>query len=620
MTKKEEISLAIIASDLHKSKLYSTILTSEHAIVPSLMTFDSVAHNVIKSYDIFIIDIGTRTELQAIEGWEFDSEKKIIFITPYSLKNSKLAKYKYCFILQKPLDSKHLLRMIGSFLVEIRKFNYITSKKNILASMIEDSLFRMAVYNLRGILEYANLKYLIANKIDNDMVSELHFDAMTRCTTEFNDIISALQKNDYFTLESKQQESWYQSHFYFIQNRSFVVHICIDITTQKNHLIELQREALFFQKTNEGLAIVSEKGIILSINDAFSRITGYTIEEAVGRSISLLNSGLHTKDFYEHMWDMLMFHGRWQGEIWNRRKNFEVYPEWLSITASIDPVTNKKSYLALFTDISSIKEADKKIKFYANHDPLTGLLNKNQFENILSHTIDSCERNNRKFALLFLDLDHFKEVNDTFGHTVGDILLKTIAGIFKKILRKEDVIARIGGDEFTIIIDNIKDEIDILIVAKNLNDAVREPIIIDGNSCEVSLSIGIALYPIHGSDKTALTKNADSAMYEVKKNGRDGTMIYHSKLSEDLLRRILLQSELKLAVAHNEIEIYFQPVYDTRSCSMIGCEVLARWFHKTHGFIPPDEFIAIAETSSLISLLDTQMMRNLFSVMGSFLV
>jgi diguanylate cyclase (GGDEF)-like protein/PAS domain S-box-containing protein len=604
--------IALFSSATERLSLYKDILKENNIVLDANHSLEDTK-SFLHLYDIVIFDISSKSEMQDLEFLEMDENKRIIFLTSFSIKNSKFTQYRYCFTLLKPIELKHFIRILNSFLLEIKKFNYIKSKKDILAHTIEDSPFRMAVYDLRGALQYANIKYLIANKIFQ-VDAPLYFDDMTRCTLVFEEIVAKLLKMESLTTESKQEENWFQSFFYFIENKNFVVHICIDITPTKNQIITLQREALFFNNTSEGLAIIDERGIILSINEAFCKITGYTIDEAINKPISILNSGLHTKDFYEHLWDMLKYHGRWQGEIWNRRKNSEVYPEWLSITASIDPITTKKTYLALFTDISSIKEADQKIKFYANHDALTGLLNKNQFENMLKHTIDSSIRNNKKFALFFIDIDYFKDINDTYGHNIGDMLLKTVASLFQKNLRKEDIVARIGGDEFSIIVENFKDEKDILTIANNLNNAIRQPIVIEGHSCEVSFSIGISLYPLHGSDKVSLIKNADSAMYEVKKNGRDGAMLYHHDMSKELARRVSLQTDLRNAIANNEIEAYFQPVVHMATNQVTGCEVLSRWTHFSKGFIAPDEFIAIAENNGTIGILDESIMKKVFSV------
>jgi diguanylate cyclase (GGDEF)-like protein/PAS domain S-box-containing protein len=459
-------------------------------------------------------------------------------------------------------------------------------------------------------LVYANKEYLIANNITLEKETTT-FDMLINCNVDFNEILANLSKYGGYVSEQQKDGVWYKSYFYYIKDASYVSHICTDVTDIQLELTSLKKEALFFKETNEGVMISDQNGYVESVNDAFCKITGYTKDEIIGKCSSVLSSGMHTKDFYEHMWDSLKYYGSWQGEIWNRRKNGEVYPEWLSISKSEEKRTNKITYLALFTDISSVKEADKKIHFYANHDHLTGLVNKAQFENMLKHSISSASRHDRKFALLFLDLDHFKEVNDTYGHNVGDMLLKIVASRFKKVIRKEDVIARIGGDEFNIILDDIQNESDAIVIAQKLIETVKEPIVIEGHNCYVTLSIGVSIFPNHGSNEIELTKNADAAMYEVKKNGRNDVLVYEKDFTQKLQEKVSLKNDLNLAIKNDEIEIYFQPVMNHKG-ELVSAEVLSRWNHQDRGFVPPDEFIQIAEKNGSILKLGQNIVKLAF--------
>ena len=386
-----------------------------------------------------------------------------------------------------------------------------------------------------------------------------------------------------------------------MDDESSIVEVSIDQTENKLHLESLKKSAQFFEQSNEGAIITDKDGIIITTNSSFCNITGYTKDEAIGNSTSLLNSGIHDKSFYENMWDSLSHYSKWQGEIWNKRKNGEVYPEWLSITKLIDPRSKEINYMAIFTDITSLKEADKKLHFYANHDHLTGLLNKVQFENILNQTINSAVRNNKKFALMFIDLDYFKDVNDTSGHNVGDMVLKEVSSRFLKTLRKEDIVARIGGDEFNVIVDNIIQESDIILLADKLNEAIKKPFHIDGKRFYLSLSIGISIFPYHGLNVIDLQKNADSAMYEVKENGRNGVLLYNKKFTDTLMKKVSLHSDLKKAIKNEEFEVYYQPVVDTKKNIIVGAEALIRWNHSKKGFISPEEFIHVAEHHGLIN-------------------
>lgn len=348
------------------------------------------------------------------------------------------------------------------------------------------------------------------------------------------------------------------------------------------------------------MIIADSKNKIISINRAFSLITGYTRDEIIGKTPSILQSGIHEKEFYEYMWDSLQHNGRWQGEIWNKRKNGEIYPEWLSVTKLTEVNAEDATYMAIFTDISSLKETDKKLHYYANFDQLTGLCNRVQFENLFNHALSSAKRRGKKLALMFIDLDHFKEVNDTHGHAIGDIMLRHIAKKIQKTLRQSDVIARIGGDEFNVLIEGLEYYEDALELANKINEAVKAPIEIEGNVFFMSLSIGIAIYPDHGEDAGTLSKHADTAMYEIKSRGRNGVMVYNTLFTDKVLKRSALMSDLNLAIAQDQFEMYYQPIVCLKTDALLGAEALLRWHHPTRGTVAPREFIAFAEENNLI--------------------
>ena len=444
---------------------------------------------------------------------------------------------------------------------------------------------------------YANNLYLLDNNIDI-ITNELTFDGMERYKIKYDEVKYNLLKNDKYIIDTQTDSGWFRSYFYFIKNKNFIIHVCDNITDFQTLISSLRKEAMFFKQTNEGIMVTDENAIIESVNTAFCRATEYTKDESIGRPASILSSGMHGADFYEHMWDSLIVKNSWSGEIWNRRKNGEIYPEYLSITKSIDS-NGKVNYLALFTDLSYLKESDNKVKFYATHDPLTGLMNKVQFTNMLKHIIETSKRHSRVFALMFLDLDHFKEVNDTYGHSVGDSLLKIVASKFRKALRKEDVLARIGGDEFNIIAENINNYDGVLAIANKLIKELKDPIMIDGNQCVVGLSIGISVFPKHGDNIDDLVNNADAAMYDVKNKGRNGVIVYESSLTDKLKERVYLSNEIKKAVKTSEFKVYFQPFFN-KELRMVGAEAYARWKHPTYGYISPDVFIKIAEKNGSI--------------------
>lgn len=291
------------------------------------------------------------------------------------------------------------------------------------------------------------------------------------------------------------------------------------------------------------------------------------------------------------MWESLKNHSTWRGEIWNKRKNGEIYPAWLSIAKALNPKYNEEFYIAIFTDISSLKEADKKIHFYANHDILTKLANRVQFESHLKSTIESCKRRESKMALFFIDLDKFKDINDTYGHTIGDEMLKIVAKRLEQSIRKEDFIARLGGDEFVLIIKDVKNSEDMITLACKLNENIKEPITLDDKVFFMTLSIGISIFPEDGKDSEDLIKHSDAAMYEVKENGRNSYQLYNQNMSDKISLKVTIQNELKIAISKDEFEMYYQSVVDIKSNQIIGAEALVRWNHKNRGILTPIHFI-----------------------------
>ena len=285
----------------------------------------------------------------------------------------------------------------------------------------------------------------------------------------------------------------------------------------------------FFEATSNGVLIVDPSNTIIAINPAFSRITGYENNEAVGRKANILNSGRQNKSFYTAMWNELNIDGRWEGEIWNRRKDGEIYPEWLSITAVKDKTDNVQSYVGIFSDISSIKTSEDKLIQLAFYDPLTCLPNRVLFHDRLNHTLTHAKREKDNFAVYFLDLDGFKQINDSYGHLAGDTVLLETANRLKECIRASDTVARLAGDEFTIIAEKISDPADITTIAKKIMTAIAKDFHVNGHRVSCGISIGVAVYPASASNVETLMEKADAAMYEVKKSGKHGFRLHASQ-------------------------------------------------------------------------------------------
>ncbi|MBF0266749.1 MAG: diguanylate cyclase, partial [Gammaproteobacteria bacterium] len=558
----------LIVQNENSLQSYKRLLTAKNYNVYDERVLNSKRHRI--NQDLIVIDIYDKQGLSLLENIVFKENSYVILISPFLQQMIHLPGTLgnlYVFYLCKPLDVNRLTAFLSESCEKIEKNSYLKTKEKILIKTIDDSPLRIAVYSHLGELLYANPTYLLENRIEDR--ENFKFENLINCTKSFQEIVHNVKSKHIFNVEKKVHNKWYRSFFYATSHEN-IVHLLSDETEHISYLESLKKSAQFFDHSNEGVVITDKETKILAINQSFSEISGYTKEESIGQPINILSSGSHSNNFYKNMWDSLKHYGKWQGEIWNKRKNGEIFPEWLSIKLLKDPETGDINYMAIFTDISRLKESDKRLHYYANHDHLTGLFNKIQFENLLDQIISSAIRNNKNFALLYIDLDYFKEVNDTSGHDTGDLVLKEVSKRFQASLRKEDIIARIGGDEFTVIIDNIKENDNVLFLANKLLEAIRLPFNVGGKSFYLSLSIGIAIFPTHGHNKRELSKNADSAMYEVKNSGRDNVMLYNKKFTESLLKKVSLHTDLKKAIKNGDLDVYYQLVVDINEKKFIG--------------------------------------------------
>ncbi|MET0101910.1 MAG: EAL domain-containing protein [Sedimenticola sp.] len=359
-----------------------------------------------------------------------------------------------------------------------------------------------------------------------------------------------------------------------------------------------------YESTIEGVMITDAQVKIIAVNRAFTDITGYTEEEALGTSPGLLSSGHQDDTFYRSMWKSLDEQGRWQGEISNRRKSGEIYPEWLTISA----VRNRKgeviNYVGVFADITTLKQSQKQLEHMAHHDTLTGLPNRLLLTARIDHAINVAKREKRSMALLFLDLDRFKHINDTLGHPVGDILLQEVAKRLVECVRASDTVARLGGDEFIIVLEGNINEKDISRLAEKIINVASTPFTIKGSTLYVGASIGISIFPDDGDNTTTLLKNADLAMYESKEAGRNMYHFFNREMSRTTLDRFELESELHNAMEKEEFTVHYQPQFELSTGRCVGVEALLRWQHPQRGLLTPVSFLSVAEESGLLLQID----------------
>ncbi|NJJ58351.1 phosphodiesterase DibA [Pseudomonas sp. B14(2022)] len=372
----------------------------------------------------------------------------------------------------------------------------------------------------------------------------------------------------------------------------------------KENRERLRQAAAVFDCTREGVLVTDAKGLIVHVNRAFMEITGYQREDVMGQQPSLFKSGRHSSNFYQQMFQTLEHTGEWSGEIWNRRKSGEIYPQWQTIRVIHDDLGHLSHYVAVFSDISAIKDSEHELAHLAHHDPLTDLPNRLLFTDRAEQALASAQLHKRGCALLLLDLDHFKIINDSLGHNVGDQLLKLLGERLKVLFGPGVTLARLGGDEFAVLAENCSQVVQAAALAQRMLDEMKQPFIFDGHQLFISASIGISLFPNDALSAEQLLRNADSALFKAKSVGREGYALYTEELTAHAQNRVEIASELRRALERQELRVYYQPVHDLHTSRLIGVEALVRWQHPERGLVPPGDFIPIAERTGLIADID----------------
>lgn len=384
-----------------------------------------------------------------------------------------------------------------------------------------------------------------------------------------------------------------------------------DITERKNAEIGRCLAAAVFENTREGVMVTDTEKRILRVNPAFTEITGYPEADVLGETPKILHSGCHSREFYEIMWANITSVGYWQGEVWNRRKNGEIYPALESIAIVKNAAGVVNNYVAIFSDISKLKKTQDDLHFLAHHDPLTRLPNRLSLLSNLQHSMQRAQRDDKYLALLMIDMDRFKDVNDSYGHLTGDELLQQVASRLTAQLREIDMVCRLGGDEFTVLLEDITDVEDVAHVANELIESLSEPFLLANNiEVRIGASVGISIFPGHGSTPELMLQQADSALYKAKNEGRGRFVYFSESLTLAARERIDLEVKLRHAIHHGELRVFFQPQVDISSGRIVGAEALVRWQSPTEGLISPARFIYIAETCGLIGEIDEWVLRE----------
>lgn len=388
-------------------------------------------------------------------------------------------------------------------------------------------------------------------------------------------------------------------YFYNLRQR---LQLQEDICRRQVTESELSLYANIFEGSGEAIMVTDHKNCITAINPAFSHLTGYTEKEVIGSNPSLLASGHTPAETYQAMWQALGEHDFWQGELWDRRKDGSLYPKWVTISA-MRSQGEISHYIASFTNISDRKAAEDKIERLAHHDPLTGLLNRYSLELRLEQSILSAQREQLLAAVVFIDLDRFKTINDSLGHQVGDKLLIEVAKRLKQRTRDSDIVSRQGGDEFVVVLTGLRSTNDIPHVINAMSVALSQAYKIDQYSLSCTPSMGVAIFPTDGMDMETLLKNADTAMYHAKEKGRNNVQYFTAAMTQTAIERLAIEQDLRHAIQNDEFELYYQPQVCAHSQQILGVEALIRWHHPQQGLVPPLRFIPVAEESGLIETI-----------------
>jgi diguanylate cyclase (GGDEF)-like protein/PAS domain S-box-containing protein len=355
-----------------------------------------------------------------------------------------------------------------------------------------------------------------------------------------------------------------------------------------------------FEASFDGIMVTDIHGAIVTVNPSFTRITGYTKEDVLGRNPRLLKSDKHDEQFYDDRWSALRTSGYWTGEVWNRRKDGNVYPMMETISVCRDKSGNVTNYISVIVDISEMKDAQTLIKFLAFHDPLTGLPNRVVAREHFDKIANDAGAADFKVAVIYFDIDRFKLINDSIGHAIGDQVLKLLAGKFLSSLNETDKITRQGGDEFLLISGNIESRTQAADIAQLIIKLVDQELVVEGHKLSISASVGIALYPDHGETLEDLLQNAENALYQAKKDGGNSYRFFTEDMGREAVRKMEMQTSLRTALANGEMDVYYQPKIELKSGNIVGAEALLRWSNPKWGRVSPAEFIPCAEETGLI--------------------
>jgi len=499
-----------------------------------------------------------------------------------------------------------------------------------LGSAVEQSPASIVITNVDGIIEYVNPKfeqvtgYSSAESVGkNPKMLKSGYSSSQDYSAMWRMLLSGEEwRGTFYNQKKDGSKYWEAASISPIKDShgqiTHFVAVKEDITRQKKDTDDLKMAAAVFNATSEGIMTTDVDLKITAVNPAFTAITGYSEDEVVGYSPAILSSGKHDANFYQQMWQQLKSDGQWSAEIWNKRKDGSVYPQWLAISVVHNEEGEVAQYIAVLSDMSERKAQEEQIHFQAYYDNLTGLPNRSLLMDRIEHDLSIAKRSSHLSSLLFIDLDRFKRVNDTMGHEVGDLLLVKVAKRLKSVVRESDTVSRFGGDEFVILLADIANAEHAALVAEKVIEALNHPFELNGYDLFSGASIGIAMAPSDSDNAVELLRLSDLAMYKAKESGRNQFHFFASNMQEKVNRRVELEHMLRKALDENELEVFYQPVVDVVTKQVYGVEALLRWFQPEEGSIPPIEFIPVAEECGLIAPIGEMVLERACQDMAEF--
>lgn len=535
--------------------------------------------------------------------------KSLVFRTEHRCKNNELLPVEVKTSLISLGGDEFFISSVRDISERIRSEEELIEREETYRSVIETAMDGFWIADMSGQILEVNQAYCKMTGYRQDEVlqmkisdldyrespaqTEEHIEKVHNCRHEMFE--TQHQCKDGSVIDVEVKTSYWPRH-----GGRFFVHIK-DITQKNLNEVRLKQAAAVFENTNEAVMVVSAQRKIQRVNKAFCRMTGYSEEDVLGRSPALLQSGEHDRRFYRAMWHNIRTYGHWQGEMISRRADGSVYPELLNISSVKDSDGQITHYVGVFADLSEQKQSESRLMFLDYHDPLTGLANRKNLMMRSDYAIRQLSKDHHQVALIVIGLDRFKNVNDSYGHSSGDELLRHIAAMLDQEVPQADTICRLGGDEFALLFDNLEDNNELIRIANSLIKRISQPWkLSDNRIVKLGASMGISLAPQNAMNADTLLQNADAALFQAKNEGRSRLRFFSDELTENARHRLELETSMHAALQNNELEVYYQPQVDILSQEITGAEALVRWIHPSKGMIPPNDFIPQCEENGLI--------------------